>query len=256
MGIKAGAAVALATVAVAGALAGGAAGANDFECRPSAAHPRPVLLVHGTFLNAALSWNLVGPALERRGYCVFTLDYGDLATGDIRTSATELEEFVDRILAATGARKLSIVGHSQGGMMPRYYAKFLGGAKRIDDLIGLAASNHGTTIPLAPLVGTPCRACGQQVAGSEFIRRLNAGDETPGKISYTVVETRYDEVVTPFGSAFLARGPRTTNVLLQDACPADLAEHVGIVYDPIALQWIENALARSGPADPAFSPRC
>ena len=41
-----------------------------------------------------------------------------------------------------------MVGHSQGGMMPRYYIKFLGGADKVDDLVGLAPSNHGTSNPL------------------------------------------------------------------------------------------------------------
>ena len=39
-----------------------------------------------------------------------------------------------------------MVGHSQGGMMPRYYLKFLGGTAFVDDLVGMAPSNHGTTI--------------------------------------------------------------------------------------------------------------
>jgi hypothetical protein len=26
--------------------------------------------------------------------------------------------------------------------------------------------------------------------------------------------------------------------------------------DPVALQWVENALARKGPADPGFTPVC
>jgi triacylglycerol lipase len=94
------------------------------------------------------------------------------------------------------------------------------------------------------------------VAGSAFLRHLNAGDETPGLVSYTQVETSHDEVVTPYSSAFLAPGPRTTNVLLQDRCPLDLTEHLGIIYDPVALQWAENALGRPGPADPRFKPTC
>jgi triacylglycerol esterase/lipase EstA (alpha/beta hydrolase family) len=233
-------------------------GANDFSCRPSSAHPRPVVLVHGTFGDMTVSWNLISPALVRQGYCVFALDYGDRATGRIEDSAVQLRDFVNKVLKATGASKVSIVGHSQGGMMPRYYVKFLGGATKVDDLVGLAPSNHGTTNPLAPPAGQygSCPACTEQVAGSAFLRHLNAGDETPGLVSYTQVETSHDEVVTPYSSAFLAPGPRTTNVLLQNRCPLDLTEHLGIIYDPVALQWVENALGRPGPADPRFKPSC
>ena len=67
------------------------------------------------------------------------------------------------MLAKTGASQVDIVGHSQGGMMPGYYIKFLGGASKVHTLIGLAPSNHGTTIdglqtllsvfPVAPILG-------------------------------------------------------------------------------------------------------
>jgi triacylglycerol lipase len=142
-------------------------------------------------------------------------------------------------------------------MMPRYYLKFLGGAGKVDDLIGLAPSNHGTSNPGALLLdgAGACDSCGQQATGSAFLTNLNAGDETPGNVSYTVVETRYDEVVIPYTSAFLS-GANTTNVLLQTGCPLDVAEHLSIIYDAVALRWVENALGRPGPADPSFRPSC
>jgi triacylglycerol lipase len=232
-------------------------GANDWSCSPSQARPYPVVLVHGTFGDMTVSWNLISPVLKAHGYCVFALDYGNRGTGAIENSAAELRAFVDRVRSATGASKVSLVGHSQGGMMPRYYIKFLGGKQYVDDLVGLVPSNHGTTNPLAPPAGDlGCVACDQQTAGSQFLANLNAGDETPGSISYTVVTTRYDEVVTPYRSAYLAAGPRTTNVTLQDRCPLDLTDHLGIIYDPAALQWVENALGRAGAADPGFRPSC
>ena len=87
------------------------------------------------------------------------------------------------------------------------------------------------------------------------MQKLNAGDEAPAPISYTVVSTTHDEVVTPYQSQALA-GAQATNIVLQDRCPADPTEHVGIIYDPVALQWALNALGRPGPADPAFVPDC
>jgi triacylglycerol lipase len=226
-------------------------------CRPPAQHPAPVILVHGTF--AATSWQLIAPALAELGYCVFTFDYGDLGTGEIAVSAQQLSDFVDQLLSRTGAQRVSIVGHSEGGMMPRYYIKFLGGAAKVDDLVALSPSNHGTNNPLI-LEGAAlgCTACAEQEAvGSAFLNKLNQGDETPSPVDYTVVQTMYDAVVTPYTSAFL-KGPasRVTNVTLQDACPNDYAGHLTIPTDPVALAWVENALGSPGPADSAFKPAC
>jgi len=232
-------------------------GVNDWSCRPSAERPRPIVLVHGTFGDRRHLLEPLSQALLDAGFCVFSLDYGNRGTGDIAASAQVLAGFVDRVRTATGARKVSMVGHSQGGMMPRYYIKFLGGATKVDDLVGLVPSNHGTTYRTDnPLTGPGCPACVQQTAGSPFLTRLNAGDETPGKVKYTQITTRYDEVVVPYTSAYLAPGRRTTNITLQDLCPGDLFEHVFIPTDPVAIQLVLNALTRRGPADPAFRPAC
>lgn len=53
-------------------------GWNDYSCKPSAAHPRPVVLVHGTLGNSVDNWLGLAPYLKVRGYCVFSLDYGQL----------------------------------------------------------------------------------------------------------------------------------------------------------------------------------
>jgi triacylglycerol lipase len=232
-------------------------GANDFSCRPSAEHPVPVILAHGTFLDMTVSWNLVSPVLKREGWCVYAFDLVSRGTAPLEESAARLAAFVDRVLAATGAERVSFVGHSQGGMLPRYFVRFMGGLDEVDDIVGLAPPNHGTDTPLAPVVAdvASCPACRQQMTGSEFMQRLNEGEEAPGPVSYTVVSTRYDEVVTPYWSQGLA-GPHSTNVILQRQCPLDLTEHVLMPYDPVALQWALNALSRPGPADPGFRPDC
>jgi triacylglycerol esterase/lipase EstA (alpha/beta hydrolase family) len=182
------------------------------------------------------------------------LDYGRRATIAIERSAAQLGDFVERVLAATGADKVSLVGHSQGGMMPRYYLRFLGGAAKVDELIGLAPSNHGTTVPV---IGLGCRACKQQAAGSPFLTNLNAGREVEPGVDYTVLVTRYDEVVVPFRSGYLA-GPtdQVTNVTLQDKCPSNRTDHVLFPYDAVARQWVEHALLRDGPASSTFTPDC
>jgi triacylglycerol esterase/lipase EstA (alpha/beta hydrolase family) len=231
-------------------------GANQPGCRPSAAHPDPVVLVHGTFGDMTGSWGVLSPVLSSLGYCVFALDYGHRGTDPVEDSAAQLGAFVDRVLAATGASHVLVVGHSQGGMMPRYWMRFLGGAARVRGLVGLSPSNHGTAVPVAPTAGrNGCPACAEQVAGSDLLRRLNAGGDTLPGVNYTVVETAWDEVVTPYTSAFLS-GPRVTDVTLQARCPLDPVEHVGIVDDPVAVQWVIDALDHAGLAEPGFRPVC
>ncbi|MGW6706589.1 esterase/lipase family protein [Streptomyces sp. NPDC054956] len=242
-------------------------GWNNWSCKPSAAHPRPVVLVHGTFGNSVDNWLGFAPYLVHRGYCVYSLDYGQLpgvplfnGLGPIDKSAGQLDAFVDKVLASTGAAKTDIVGHSQGGMMPRYYLKFLGGAAKVNALVGLAPDNHGTTLngltqllPYFPgaedLISSTTPGLADQIAGSAFQNKLNEGGDTVPGVTYTVIATRYDEVVTPYRSQFLD-GPNVRNVLLQDLCVLDLSEHVAIgLTDRIAWHEAVNAL------DPAHADR-
>ena len=71
-------------------------GANDWSCKPSAAHPYPVVLVPGTFENMAKNWATMSPALKSQGYCVFALNYGATngvdATGPVADSARQQYE--------------------------------------------------------------------------------------------------------------------------------------------------------------------
>jgi len=244
------------------------AGANNWSCRPSAAHPFPVVLVHGTFENMNDNWGGASPLLADNGYCVFAFNYGGTSatspvqgTGAIEGGAAQLSAFVNQVLAATGAGKVDLVGHSQGGMMPRYYIKFLGGAAKVDKLVGLAPSNNGTTLdgitqfsaalgllePANDFLTGLCEACVEQEVGSSFLANLNAGGETVPGIRYTVIESTNDEVVTPYTSAFLPAAANVTNILVENQCLLDQTDHLEIAYDPIALTDVLNALDPAHP---------
>ncbi len=148
--------------------------------------------------------------------------------------------------------------------MPRYYLKYLGGASKVHALIGLAPSNHGTTLNglftlagyfpgASAFFGLLCPACGEQAAGSSFLNNLNAGGETVPGVQYTVIESRYDEVVTPYTSAFLTPGPNVTNITLQDQCTLDDGEHLSMPYDHIADADVLTALDPAHPTNPVCS---
>lgn len=247
-------------------------GANQ-HCTPTAAHPYPVVLVEGTFASMYNSFGAVSPDLVNNGYCVYAFNYGQTlpltgiyATGDIASSASQLATEVNHVLAETGASKVDLVGWSQGGMMPRYYIDNLGGASKVNMLVGFAPSNYGTNLDgvvnlitdlgalglATALLSATCDACAEQIQGSGFLNSLNA-TPTVSSVKYVVIETDDDEVVTPYTNAFLPAGPNVQNITLQNQCPQDASDHISIPYDSNALQDMVNAL---GPDDPTFQPTC
>jgi triacylglycerol lipase len=142
--------------------------------------------------------------------------------------------------------------------MPRDYINHNGGDATVDELVGISPSNHGTKQPLAPFA-VGCVACQQQVYNSSYIRYVNSPTETKSPVDYTVVQTRYDDVVLPYTSAFLRtdQGAQVTNITLQDKCRANVDDHLATPYDPAVFQWVTNALDdTANPANPAFQPAC
>lgn len=243
-------------------------GANDWNCRPSAAHPYPVVLMHGLGSNMGENWGTLSPLLKNNGYCVFAMNYGEtkLSLGRIYgletdfESPKELAAFVDRVLAATGAPKVDIVGHSEGGQMPNYYLKFLGGGAKTHALVGLAPDNHGTTVsgllnlanqlafaipPLADVIygalNWQSPALADQKFDSAYMQKLNSVPDTVPGVAYTVIATKYDSVVTPYKSAFLS-GANVKNITIQNKCALDFSEHIGLAWDHVALREVLNAL--------------
>ncbi|KAG0360404.1 hypothetical protein BGZ54_009566 [Gamsiella multidivaricata] len=114
------------------------AGWNNWSCKPSSAHPYPLVLVHGLTANSFDNWFYMAPRFVAKGYCVFSLSYGQLndvpifyGLDKMENSAQQLKEFVDKVLTATNTTQVDLFGHSQGSLMPRYYMKFLNGADKI-----------------------------------------------------------------------------------------------------------------------------
>jgi len=133
--------------------------------------------------------------------------------GDVLQNPAFRPGDVDRILVRTGAKQVAIVGHSEGGMMPRYYIKFLGGESKLDDWVSLGGPNHGTE------TANVCfsTSCVEMRIGSTFLKELNAGDETPGAVNYGTWWSPCDEIINPHTSVSLTGATNTETECISHA---------------------------------------
>lgn len=218
----------------------------------------PVLLVPGTGLTPATDYGYGWePALTKLGWPFCTVALPGSAMGDIQVAGEYVVYAIRAMHAAYGGR-IDILGHSQGGMVPRWALRFWPDTRAmVDDLVGFSPSNHGTLDAIPACTPGCAPAFWQQRTNANFIAALNSAQETFPGISYTNIYTDADEIVVPnlgpaASSSLSGGGGAITNVAIQSVCPNDVTEHMGIgIYDNTAYALALDALTHAGPADPS-----
>jgi triacylglycerol lipase len=223
------------------------------SCSPEvSSEHEPVLLVHGTGANreANFKWNY-WPALQRSGFTVCWVELPRAALGDMQIAAEYVARAVE-VMQRRWRSPVDVIGHSQGAVLPRWAIRYFPSGRHVDDWVGLAGPNHGTLVAdVSAASGETADAVWQMRLRSRFMAVLNAGDETPGPISYTSIYSAHDELVQPWTTAEL-RGGR--NILIQDFCPGRAVTHVSMLLDAAVYALVLDALTHPGPADPSRAP--
>ena len=260
-----------------GASAAPSSGFNDWSCRPSAAHPEPVVMLHGLGGNGPGHFSFLGPFLAGAGYCAFAPTYGQAdpnipvgGTVSISKSGPEITAFIEKVRGTTGAAKVDLFGHSEGGFQSLWGPKILGYSAEVAKVVVLAPPTHGTTfgglvsfgdaLGLRPLVDQilntfGCQFCDEAIVGAPVVARLTTGPIAQPGIAYTIIASRADALVTPTSTAFV-REPGVHNSYVQDTCPFDQVGHIGMAFDPGIATMIGNALdpAHAKPVVCGFGP--
>ena len=240
-------------------------GYNNWSCLTSAAHPQPIVLLHG--LGATYYEDLgneVAPYLAKAGYCVYGATYGATSVlgpsvgglGHIAASGQQIGLFIRQVLAATHASQVDLVGHSEGAFMSLWVPKVDGLARQIDRVVAIAPPTHGTTFGGLVTVGQAlnlmpevdqfltrgeCLACAEVIKGGSAAATLDNGPIAQPRVSYTIITSKADELVTPTSTAFVFE-PGVQNLYIQTTCPLDPVGHLGEAYDTDVEQMISNAL--------------
>ncbi|WP_232678351.1 triacylglycerol lipase [Nocardioides sp. R-C-SC26] len=213
------------------------------------ARKQTVLLVHGTGAvpEENFSWNF-DTALKRRGYpsCRVTIPGRGLA--DVQVNV-EFVVHAIREAARRSGRPIAVIGHSQGAFLPTYALRIWPDlAAQVDDFIGYAGVFTAGTSMADLLCGIPCAEAFRQFSPSSNLLAAVRARPLPTGPSYTSFATRLDEIVTPQPTASRLKAPGAVNVVLQDHCPTDIAEHLTIIAERPFFQLTFDALSHPGPA--------
>ncbi|MGW0395399.1 esterase/lipase family protein [Streptomyces sp. NPDC003042] len=162
--------------------------------------PDPIVFVHGWNADGS-AWNTMAGRFGADGWPAGHLDQWTYDTDQSNvTTASQLAQEIDRVLAATGATQVDVVTHSMGALSSRYYTKNLEAGSKVDAWVSLGGPNHGTD--LAYWCGGA--SCLEMRPGSGFLNALNSDDETPGSPRYATWRSPCDNVVNPDSSVVLA----------------------------------------------------
>ncbi|MFC8619218.1 lipase family alpha/beta hydrolase [Micromonospora purpureochromogenes] len=239
------------TTTTAGTTAAGAATTSTTAAANANANP---VIVVGGLIGVSIAYEPIAARLRADGFRVSIFQIPGLGFGDIRESARAFKTYVDQVRASTGAAKVDLVAHSEGGLVSRWYVKFLGGVDVVGRYVSLGSPQQGTYaanilkfIGLGSCAGIV--ACQQMSIGSDLLTALNGGDDTPGTIRWATVRTWQDELVWPIGNAALSDG--ANNVLIQSWCPLRLVGHLSLILDGTTYTVVRQVLT-----DAAVRPNC
>ena len=210
--------------------------------------PGPVIVVPGYAGTASDLDPLVGQ-LRQDGRTVVAFQPTQGGTGDLRVQARRLADLADRTMERADADSVDVVGYSAGGVIARLFVRDEGGASVVRRVLTVGSPHHGTEVAaIAQDVAGGCpAACEQLATGSDLLRRLNAGDETPAGPRWITVRTDVDRTVTPSDSAELEGA---LNIDVQQVCAGATTSHGDLPGDPVVLATLRSALGADAPAAP------
>lgn len=234
--------------------------AAAFECHGEVGKgkPAPVLLVSGTGSTGDEVYLITRPAFEALGRPVCEVEFPERTTADIQVSVKYLVFGIRRASKLAG-RPISILGISQGGLLPRVALTYWPSLRPlVSDVVAAAGTQHGSALAKGRCsAAVPCPpALWQQAAGSGLLRALNSQPyEAPGPTAWTTVRSASDESVQPqLGKHPTSSLKGASNILIQAVCPERTTNHIGTLVDSVTFAALADAISHRGAAKVARLP--
>lgn len=234
---------------------------------PSPTQFPPVVFVPGNGDSAALwqttLWRFESNGWPRERLHAIDMPYPLARDDDTRpqpgrSSAAEhmafLQAEVDKVLQATGAKQVVLLGNSRGGYAIRNYIQNGGGAAKVSHVVLGGVPNHGVW-------NVPGRNPGSEFAGNgPFLQALNApknanGDEVTGPVKWmTLRSDNNDKYAQPrgqwIGDPKLETGVTFEGPALKGAANVVLprVDHREVSFSPAAFEATYRFITGRAPA--------
>lgn len=183
-----------------------------------------VVFVHGYFASVGV-FRPMARHLAARGVAPRQLHFNYVPAGSVARHAMALRDAIER---ARPRGAVSIIAHSLGGLVARYYTQILNG--RLDCLVALATPHAGTD----RAEGWPLTLARELSPGSGVIQTLEA---TRGRLSDT-------EVTSVVAVSDLLVHPNSASLHGSEVIRIHDTGHHGVLFEPEAWRAVERSLVR------------
>src|SRR4029077_10952104 len=161
---------------------------------------RPMLLVHGFLATPRVVGWLAG-RLSRLGHCPHSVDlggvFGRFNAWSVEEAAQVVANRVEQLAREYRCERIDLVGHSEGGLIGRYYIQKLNGARRVRHLVTLGTPHRGTRWAYSGhLVRHVLPSLRRMAPGSLLLRDL-ADDSFPAGVRLTSIYSQRDSICPP-----------------------------------------------------------
>jgi len=202
-----------------------------------------MLLVHGFLATPRVVGWLAG-RLSRLGHCPHSVDLGGLFgrfnAWSVEEAAQVVANRVEQLAREYRCERIDLVGHSEGGLIGRYYIQKLDGARRVRHLVTLGTPHRGTRWAYSGhLVRHVLPSLRQMAPGSLLLRDL-ADDSFPGSVRLTSIYSQRDSICPPLSCRLeTRRAPHLKNVEVLRGGHLELLFGAGL--PPIIHRELESA---------------
>jgi len=187
----------------------------------------PILFIHGVFHNpSTFAW------LKQRLAWLGWRNFHELSLytslRPIAYNAELIAQAVERIRKQFSVKQIDMIAHSMGGILARYYLRFLKGDGRVRNLVTLATPHQGTSLSRYALFSE----LRELSPDSKLFRRLKRSGP-PKKTRVVAISGELDLLIKPTDHAFW---PEVRNIRLRGV------GHAGVLFSRRVLQIITSHL--------------